>query len=300
MRLLAAVLSVLSACAGSAPVPRAAEAHEPRIEVVIAPGLDDAAHAPLVNEWIANARRSIEGYYGAFPVDDLRILVDVGSARGISSGVTRLQDEPTIRIAVSPGTRESAFARDWTMTHEMVHLTLPQLPPAHDWLGEGTAVYVELLARARAGLVDEDAVWLEMLRDFDQGLPSGRDRGLDLDHSWGRTYYGGALFCLLADVEIRARTDNAKSLRDALRAVLSEIGSLENVTTIERVFEIGDRATGTRVLSELYEHSKAAPFPKELASTWARLGVRIVRGRVVRDDGAPLAHVRRALVLGTQ
>ena len=39
--------------------------------------------------------------------------------------------------------------------------------------------------------------------------------GLDNTHTWGRTYWGGAMFCLLADVEIRRRTHNRRGLQDA-------------------------------------------------------------------------------------
>jgi len=33
----------------------------------------------------------------------------------------------------------------------------------------------------------------------------------------GPHYWGGALFCLQADLEVRKRTGNAKGLQDALR-----------------------------------------------------------------------------------
>ena len=40
------------------------------------------------------------------------------------------------------------------------------------------------------------------------GLPKEGDKGLDYTHTWGRTYWGGAIFCLLADIEIRQQTNN--------------------------------------------------------------------------------------------
>ena len=36
---------------------------------------------------------------------------------------------------------------------------------------------------------------------------------------WAMTYWGGALFCLLADVEIREKTGNARAHDDALPAI---------------------------------------------------------------------------------
>lgn len=293
---LAAVFASLGVCACSGPVADERAVNEPDILLVTTNQVDSAGF----DAWVSSAQRAIEGYYGTFPVHELAIHVDAGTRPGVSSGVTRVEKVPTIRIAVSPTVQQGELERDWTLAHEMIHLALPQLPPAHDWLGEGTAVYVEPLARARTGLVDVDTVWAEMLADYAQGLPDADDQGLDLDRSWGRTYYGGAIFCLLADVEIRARTDNVKSLQDALRAVLAEIGNLESGTSIERVCQVGDRATGTSVLTDLYAKSSTAPFPKELESTWRSLGVRMDGNRVTYDERAPLANVRRALVLGTR
>ena len=58
-----------------------------------------------------------------------------------------------------------------------------------------------------------------MVDGMPQGLPAAGDQGLDNTHIWGRTYRGGAMFCLLADIEIRKQTGNAKGLLDALRAI---------------------------------------------------------------------------------
>src|SRR5262245_35323086 len=146
MRIPAAVSIALGAYACSAPVRDAPAPHATQLEIVVAPALNDALHAQPLDAWIANARRAVEGYYGRFPADDLRLVVESGSSPGVSSGVTRVEDRPTIRIAVSPSASAGDLARDWTLTHEMIHLALPQLPPAHDWLGEGTATYVEPLA----------------------------------------------------------------------------------------------------------------------------------------------------------
>lgn len=271
---------------------------EPEIAVEIAPAIDSDDVLASIRAWVADARRAVEGYYGRFPVDKLRISVRANRRRGVGSATTLGQAVPLIRIAVHPRTAAEDFGSDWTLTHEMIHLALPSLADEHHWLEEGIATYVEPIARARAGLVSEQAVWAEWLRNYSQGLPGEGDRGLDHESSWGRTYYGGAIFCLLADVEIRARTDNRKSLRDALVAILASNGDIRHGDSIERLFASGDRATGANVLSELYGRMKDSPVPTELESTWKRLDVSLVRNRVLFDDSAPLANVRRALVLG--
>ena len=61
-----------------------------------------------------------------------------------------------------------------------------------------------------------------------KGLPAPGDRGLDNTHTWGRTYWGGALFCLVADVEIHHRTNNRYGLQDALRGIVRAGGNMEH------------------------------------------------------------------------
>jgi hypothetical protein len=294
------LLVCAAACTTAAP-PGAAppSTSEPRIDVETPAPLGDDDWSNAVRTWIANARRAVEGYFGRFPVDAVRLRVTTNSSPGIGSGSTRAIDVPTIEIAVHPQTTADQFASDWTLTHEMIHLAVPSLAPEHHWFEEGCATYVEPLARARAGLVTEDAVWSELIADYDQGLPAAGDRGLDLDSSWGRTYYGGAIFCLLADIEIRRLTENEKSLQDALEACVARGWNIARQQTIEDILKVGDAATGTDVLSELYARMKSAPYPQKLDVTWRRLGVRVVGGRVIYDDNAPLWAVRRELILGT-
>jgi len=122
--------------------------------------------------------------------------------------------------------------------------------------------------------------------------------GLDQTPTWGRTYWGGAMFCLLADIEIRKLTDNRKSLRDALRGVLADGYSMHASAAPMQIFESADRATGVAVLVPLYQQMKAAPFPVDLDRLWQELGVSFANDRIVYDDAAPLAYIRKALLNG--
>jgi predicted metalloprotease with PDZ domain len=186
-------------------------------------------------------------------------------------------------------------AREWVLTHEMVHLGFPSLARRHLWLEEGIATYVEPIARARSGDLLPEKVWLDLVEGLPQGLPENGDRGLDETPTWGRTYWGGALYCLLADVEIRERTAGRRSLDDALKGVIAAGGNISSRWPIERALEIGDRATGTDVLSRLYDKMAHHPFPVDLEAMWRRLGIAKAGTGVTFDDRAPDAALRREI-----
>lgn len=105
---------------------------------------------------------------------------------------------------------ETDLETDWTMTHELVHMGIASLADKHHWLEEGLATYVEPIARAQDGQLPAEKVWKDMVSGMSQGEPQRGDRGLDRTPTWGRTYWGGAMFCLVADVEIRRVTGTRK------------------------------------------------------------------------------------------
>jgi predicted metalloprotease with PDZ domain len=181
------------------------------------------------------------------------------------------------------------------MAHELVHSAFASLAREHLWLEEGISTYVGPIARAQAGFVSAGYVWRWFLWGMPRGLPQPGDQGLDHTHSWGRTFWGGALFCLLADLEIRARTENRKSLQTALQAILAAGGNGEAHWEIARVTAAADRATGVPVLAELYDKTKDRPVAVDLTGLWRRLGVSIADGEAVFDEAAPLAAVRNAI-----
>src|SRR5262249_26228304 len=158
------------------------------------------------------------------------------------------------------------------------------------------STYVEPVARAQIGQMPVSEVWSQFVHDMSQGQPGPDDQGLDVTHTWGRTYWGGAMFCLLADVEIREHTHNAKGLQDALRAIVDHGGDITEDWDIERALAIGDTATGTRVLRNLYAQMKDKPSPVDLDQLWNKLGIkRGEDGGVIFNDKAVDAAIRRAI-----
>ena len=161
---------------------------------------------------------------------------------------------------------------------------------------EGLATYVEPIARVRAGELKADEVWRDMLEHMPQGQPAAGDKGLDGTPTWGRTYWGGAIFCLLADVEIRKQTHNRMGLENALRAIVKEGGTIDTEWGLARVLAVGDKAIGVVVLQPLYEKMKASSEPVDLDGLWRQMGIEDRNGVIVFHDDAPLANVRRAIM----
>ena len=103
------------------------------------------------------------------------------------------------------------------------------------------------------------------------------------------------MFCLVADVEIRKQTHNARGLQDALRGIVEAGGTIDKDWPVARVLRIGDKATGTTVLEDLYAKWSDAPVVVDLAKMWQELGIREEGGKIIFDDAAPLAGVRKAI-----
>ncbi len=310
MRALLVTLSLFAACRGpeSAHPPRAASRLASEVlprELALSGGvleLDidgarDAAFDRGAARWIRRAAAAVVTYYGRFPVARARLALSVYEGRGIGGGRVVVTDLPTIHIAVGRYCEEDDFDRDWRLTHEMVHLAFPRVDERHHWIEEGLATYVEPVARAQSGWIRREEVYGEWLDRMHLGQPAAGDLGLDRTHTWARTYWGGALFALAADVEIRVRTGNRRGLQDALRGVVAGGGSIARVWPLARALAIADRATGVPVLTEAYSGAATRPAPVDLDRLWRRLGLRR-DGDQVLVDPAPAPDALRRAILG--
>jgi len=244
--------------------------------------------------WVRTAARAVSAYYGRFPVSDVRVMIDTGDHGGrIHHGVTYRGRRITIDLAQD--TREEDFGRDWELTHEMFHLAFPLLDEDYDWMGEGLSDYMEPIARVRIGTLSVPIVWRDLVEGLPKGLPKAADQGLDHTHTWGRIYWGGTLYWLLADLEIRRRTQGKRSIHDALQAILDAGGNGRTSWDLDKVLDVGDKATGTRVLHELHDRMGDKPYAPDLDDLWKRLGVIYNHRQITFDEAAPEAALRKSI-----
>ncbi len=262
-----------------------------QLELQFAPGFDERLRAEA-RTWVRTSGDAVAAYFGKFPVPQAEVLLIPAAGGGVRGGVTFAEPSLFIRIRLGRETTREQFVDDWIMAHEMVHLAIPRVPRRQNWLHEGIATYVESVARGRAGLVGADVVWRQWAQAMPQGQPQAGDAGLDHTPTWGRTYWGGAMFCLLADVRMLTRSGGKTGLQQALQGVNVAGGSYAVAWPLQRILDTADAAVGQTTLAELYAQMKDAPAPADLDGLWRDLGV--IDGRL--DDRAPLASVRKAIL----
>ena len=267
------------------------------IDVVIAKanyGVNEGA----ILSWAQRAASAVEKYFDDYPVPHSLLYIRPQGANG--GGVSYGGGGAVSVIPLQLTAKEDDLRADWVMTHEMVHLAFPSVHGDHHWIEEGIATYVEPIARLRTKELKPGRVLQDMIVGLPQGLPEPGDEGLDHTHTWGRTYWGGALFCFLADVELRKRSGGKFGFEHALRGILAAGGDVSVEWELNRALVAADHATGIPVLKELYDKMKDKPYSVDLNALWKDLGVlRDAAGAFSGfDDSAPLAYVRKAIISG--
>ena len=257
-----------------------------------------AERLALVREWIGKCADAVVTYYGKFPVPAVAITLETVEGGKVSGGRTEPGDIPHIEIHLGREAGETALLHDdWVLVHEMIHLAFPWMNMQHNWMAEGIAVYVESIARVQAGHLPASQIWGDFVKAMPKGLAKDGDGGLDETASWGMTYWGGCMFCLMADIRIRQETDNRFSLQQALRGI-NAVRDFRKEWEFRETLEIGDRAMGRHVLISLYDAMKDKLVKPDLDQMWKELGIVKSESGIAFDDSAPLASIRKGVTGG--
>lgn len=269
-----------------------------RVDVAVLGATRYAMPDADIKSWIEDAAQVTVPLFGRFPVD--RSTIFVVPARGESEvvfGKVLSLAGASVVLVVGDRMPSSARRSDWVLVHELFHLGFPTFRGEGRWLGEGLATYYEPILRARAGWTTEAEVFRQFARNMPRGQPaSGAGAGLSARDDLDTIYWGGALFCLTADVRIREETRGTKSLDDLIRGLLARGGDATHVWTVKDVVRLGDETTGTSVLSDMYERYAARGERIDIDALMSSLGV-AHDGRDA-DDTRPLAWIRRSIIGG--
>ena len=265
------------------------------IDVTVQGELEGMTPAEL-KDFITSSARGVAAYFGRFPLPHARLMVHVNGGRGIDDGHASPGPVPTIHIGLGSQTTRASLQDDWVLVHEMTHLGFPDVDGPHKWMSEGFATYIEPIERVRNGSLNIQKFWADLVKDLPKGIPDADDNGFDQTHSWASTYWGGALFWFLTDVQIRAVTANKKGLEDVMRAINHEGGDMHESWSLEMFLRVSDGEIGSPVMSRMYDQWARRRGTVNLDAIWKRLGIASAGyPRVTFDDSAPLAGARRAI-----
>src|ERR1700722_5642651 len=250
--------------------------------------------------WIKDAATVVARLYGRFPSQATIFVLPVHGADDVVFGRGMSLAGGSVALLLGSETTPAAEHGDWVVVHELSHLGTASLVGEAHWLEEGLATYYEPILRERAGWMSEADLWTHFADQMPRGQrkeddpPSLEERD-DID----ATYWGGALFCFLADVKIRTLSHGAKSLDDVMRAVHDRLGDATHSTRLVDFLRVGDEATGPSAPAGGSAPFAMAGVPVDLAATWKELGVvAAADGSVTLRDDGPLVAVRRRIAAG--
>jgi len=186
---------------------------------------------------------------------------------------------PTVAILVGDLATEERLASAWVPVHEFSHLATPFIDRDDAWLSEGIATYYQEVLRARAGLQTAEQAWSNLDDGFSRGDRDGSGRSIAEESramsetaAFRRVYWAGAAIALMADLEIRDRSDGERSLDDALEHLNACCATRDRPMTgqeaIERLDEVEAGAFGTIAR----RHLGSSEFPR-LEVAYRRLGL---------------------------
>jgi hypothetical protein len=251
--------------------------------------------------WVRNAAGCVASLFGRFPVDATVFVVPVRGADEVVFGRVMSLAGASVALLFGDQTRPESAHSDWVVVHELSHLGVASFVGEGHWLEEGLATYYEPILRERAHWMSEEDLWNHFAGQMPRGVrredePASLEERDDIDS----TYWGGALFALLADVRARTISHGTKSLDDAMRAALARLGDATHQATVADFLRIGDEAIGGPALEGVFAEFAMGGDSGDLEGLLRSLGViRGKDGHVSLTDDAPLVAVRKGISTGS-
>lgn len=256
-----------------------------------------------VERWLSEAGRAVSTLYGTFPRERVQVTVTPVWGAGVPFGLVLRAGGPGVHLLAGERSEEEDLVGEWVAVHELSHLALPFVRHGDPWLSEGIATYYQHVLRARAGFFDEREAWQKLHDGFERGRGDLRGstlaaaaEAMHANRAYLRVYWTGTALALLADVELRRRSEGARSLDEALRRFGECCLEPDATFTAEELCQRLDALVEDDVLSALARAQLGSTAFPDLEATYRDLGVRVKGGRVSLDDDAPFAYIRRAIM----
>ncbi|MGC4090531.1 MAG: hypothetical protein QM756_22210 [Polyangiaceae bacterium] len=246
-----------------------------------------------LSEWARRRAEAVSNFYGGFPAPHTALfVVPIERRHDVVFGNLRPESSPGIALLLGARADTRALDEDWVLVHELFHIGVPSFHAEGKWFDEGLATYLEPIIRVRAGLLDPLQAWREFALEMPRGARALTRDGLERSDEM---YWGGATFCLLADVEARRLSQGRLGLEDGVRNVLRAGGNASEVWPLEKTLRIADQVYPKPVLVPLWQRYAQQPAAFELEQLFRELGVERAASGIALVESAPLAWVRHAI-----
>lgn len=308
MSILPAALTVFLAATSGESVRATKQVTGATLDITVAQPVDDRKAAEII-EWIESTAESIASVYGRFPYPSPNVIVSPsrqgfwgGDDDAVVFGKVTRGNGGTIELFINSDRPIEEFYSDWTATHEFSHLMLPLLQRRHRWISEGFATYYQNVLMSRTGQYTPKRAWTKLTQGFARGRASRPELSPNDATSGGwrqatmKVYWSGASLALMADIELRRRSDGKESLDTVLDQLQSCCLPAHRKWSGTELFKKLDSFIDEPVFMPLYRRYADAtgfPDPKPALND---LGVVITAGGNVRFRAdAKYASIRDAL-----
>jgi hypothetical protein len=268
---------------------------------------DEIQSADIV-QWVRETAQNVNLAYGRFPNPSTSVVIlPVGGGHSWSDSpvpfgrVVRDGGE-TVELFVNQSRPIDEFYDDWTATHEFSHLMLPYISSRHRWVSEGFASYYQNILLARANRYTEERAWQKLWDGFERGRQSRPEMSPNEAARGGiraatmKIYWSGAAIALMADVELRQRSNGEESLDTVLDKLQQCCLPSARTWSGTELFGKLDTFIDEPVFMPLYRHyANTTGFP-DVRPMLNRLGVEVEDGEVVLQRRAQLATIRSAIM----
>jgi hypothetical protein len=272
------------------------------LDLIVMDGFEEPTRS-LIAPWLASAGVMVAQPGGAFPAPHAQVIVvpTSPSTFPIHFGHTGRSGGGSIVLFMPTDMDREQFRSDWIAVHEFSHLLHPFVQRGDAWLSEGLATYLQEVLRVRAGMLPPEQAWRRLYegallgRETEQSLAQ-ETRMMAYAGNYQRVYWAGAAIALMADVELRRKTDGKASL-DAVLAGLTRdhVGALRGLSAGELLREMDARA-GVPVFQDIASRYLAGGRLPDLSALYRELGLLDASDRLGSPRAAPLAWVRDAIM----
>jgi len=276
---------------------------------VSTPGDFSEGQLALIARWLESAGRMVSLVSGRFPISRAQVIVLPTTAAQFSFrfGHTGRSGGASILLFVPSEIAAEDLSDDWIAVHEFSHLLHPFVRREDAWLSEGLATYLQEVLRVRAGTLRADAAWRRLYtgaalgRRTRAGLRAESER-MRYARNYQRVYWAGAAVALMADVELRRRSDGHKSLDTALAALSESADFMRTPASAGSLLAALDEASGGRAFQDSAQRYLSGEELPDLTELYVQLGLidaaqpagAEIALRAHAD--APLAWIREAIM----